>query len=271
MGFFKKDDPIELIKKGDFSKAIRIIKKRLENNKDDLNLKMKLGEAYEGLKDYENAVLTYLELASDFLKGLEKEKAYAVLKRAERIAPENQEVKERLNALEEKGEAFSFEIELEEKPQELEEEKSELFKIIKELFKLGDNASMKVTQAFELKKLRESEVLIREGEEGDSIFVIVNGKLGIFSSEYSESEPVVVLEKGEIVGEVSFLKGVPRTATVVAYQDSEIGELKGSKARELLSPYGDLLNFLEKKIEERVEILIEKIKKKGKSDDYKEN
>ncbi len=70
------------------------------------------------------------------------------------------------------------------------------------------------------------EVLLRQGEPGDSLLVIRRGRLGI-AARGADGGMVPVAERsaGEIVGEMSLLTGEPRSATVTALEESEIVEV----------------------------------------------
>jgi hypothetical protein len=56
------------------------------------------------------------------------------------------------------------------------------------------------------------EVVMREGERGDSYLVIENGEV----EASAEGRPIAMCGPGEGVGEIALLRKVPRTATVVA-------------------------------------------------------
>lgn len=64
-------------------------------------------------------------------------------------------------------------------------------------------------------------VLFREGDAGDSLYVLITGRLRVFVRAAS-GEDVLVAEigRGEIVGEMALLTGAPRSATVLAVRDS---------------------------------------------------
>lgn len=264
MAFFskKEEDHLALIQKGDFKKAIKVIFTRLKTSPNDLNLKLKLAECYDGLKDTENAVRVYIDTADNFLVSGEKEKSYALLKKAQKIYPDNEEIKEKLDALKAKKEveSFSFEIEIEKGLEnELTSEQQEIKEILKTIFPVGENALSKIVEGFEFLSLQDGETLIKEGDEGNSLFVIIDGKIKVYSKDFGE-EPIQILERGEILGEVSFLKGVPRTATLIAEGETRIGELKGDKAKEILNPYPELMKILDEILEKRVYLLISKMK-----------
>lgn len=55
--------------------------------------------------------------------------------------------------------------------------------------------------------------IIREREMESSLFILIRGTATVVSPR---KEPVAILKPGEVFGEVSFLGGLPRTASVVA-------------------------------------------------------
>jgi predicted acylesterase/phospholipase RssA/CRP-like cAMP-binding protein len=69
-------------------------------------------------------------------------------------------------------------------------------------------------------------VLFREGDAGDSLYVLFTGRLRVFVRSPS-GEDVLVAEigQGESVGEMALLTGGPRSATVIAVRDSVLVRL----------------------------------------------
>jgi CRP-like cAMP-binding protein len=72
------------------------------------------------------------------------------------------------------------------------------------------------------KKFKADEIIIHEGEENRDLYILSNGVLEV--SVKSEDKMIVVSEitPPEILGEISFLNGSPRTATVSAKTDVEM-------------------------------------------------
>jgi len=60
------------------------------------------------------------------------------------------------------------------------------------------------------------EVVFRQGEQGDRLFVVKSGVLEVIATPTDGSEPTVVayLGTGEVIGELALLTGSPRSATV---------------------------------------------------------
>ena len=87
----------------------------------------------------------------------------------------------------------------------------------------------------ESKKFKVGEVVIHEGEENRDLYILSKGTLEV--SVQDESKKIIVSEitAPEILGEISFLNGSPRTATVSAKTDVEIFILSYEKAKQEIS------------------------------------
>jgi CRP-like cAMP-binding protein len=85
-------------------------------------------------------------------------------------------------------------------------------------------------------------VLIREGEIGDSFFVVLEGTCSItVSANHGGLIPVTSIGVGSLVGEMSLLAGTPRTATVAATSDVVAARIERSALSKLLATRRDLL------------------------------
>ncbi len=82
-----------------------------------------------------------------------------------------------------------------------------------------------LVRASKPRQLKAGEVLLREGDEGDSFFIVLNGiyeARGVFEGR---ELPLAEIGIGDVIGEAGFLKDIPRTATVTALESSEVLEL----------------------------------------------
>ena len=72
-------------------------------------------------------------------------------------------------------------------------------------------------------RLQRGEVLFREGQRGDRLYVIVNGKIKLGRSSTDGRENLMaILGPGEMFGELSLFDPGPRTATATAVADTEL-------------------------------------------------
>ena len=74
-----------------------------------------------------------------------------------------------------------------------------------------------------IKKYPKNNIILVENEKGDTLYVIVKGKVKVTKfSESGEEIILAILHKGDFFGDMSLLDGKPRSATVVSNEDSEL-------------------------------------------------
>jgi CRP/FNR family transcriptional regulator, cyclic AMP receptor protein len=81
------------------------------------------------------------------------------------------------------------------------------------LGELNDNDVEWLAHSGGVRRLRDGEVIIREGEPLDTLFITLEGKLRVIVAEGRE---VARLGAGEVVGEIAFVEASPPSATVSA-------------------------------------------------------
>jgi small-conductance mechanosensitive channel/CRP-like cAMP-binding protein len=69
------------------------------------------------------------------------------------------------------------------------------------------------------------ETIIRAGEEGDSMFVVHHGNVAVQISDNGEARTVATLGEGDFFGEMALFTGEPRSAHVVAAEETEVLEI----------------------------------------------
>ncbi len=80
------------------------------------------------------------------------------------------------------------------------------------------------------------ETLMRQGDEGESFYVLVRGKLKGQIANSDSARPIEFeLQPGTVLGEMSLLTGLPRSATITAATDCELLEFDGRAFAHLLS------------------------------------
>jgi small-conductance mechanosensitive channel len=77
----------------------------------------------------------------------------------------------------------------------------------------------------------QGETLIKQGDQGDSMFILVSGQAVVEAERNGVTQYVTALGAGECFGEMSLLTGERRSATVVAQTDCEVVEI----ARQVLA------------------------------------
>ena len=86
-----------------------------------------------------------------------------------------------------------------------------------------------------VRDLRQGEVLVREGETDDHLYVVTSGALGVVKAAGTENELTLnVMRPGDVVGELSFLDGATRFASLVAVAESRVLGLSRGDLESLL-------------------------------------
>jgi HD-like signal output (HDOD) protein len=67
-----------------------------------------------------------------------------------------------------------------------------------------------------IRRLKSGEYLLREGELGQTFYVILNGLISVVKETGAGQREIAVLSEGDWVGEIAFTRQVPRTASAVA-------------------------------------------------------
>lgn len=81
-----------------------------------------------------------------------------------------------------------------------------------------DEASLDALEALSVnRRFQPGETLFRQGEPGTALFGVISGKIRVsVSSAQGQELHLNLIEPGEIVGEIAFIDGGPRTATGTA-------------------------------------------------------
>jgi sulfate permease, SulP family len=87
---------------------------------------------------------------------------------------------------------------------------------------LGDRRAQIVIAHLERKQLRAGEVLFREGDPGDRLFLLTAGTVTLVSAAGRGTHRIASFESGVMFGELAMIDGLPRSATAMAEQDAEL-------------------------------------------------
>lgn len=81
-------------------------------------------------------------------------------------------------------------------------------------------AYMRGGDHFDMTRLKAGDVVVRQGDEGATAYVIESGLLDVTREEAGVTKHIRQMGVGEVFGEMAILSPGPRTATVVAKEDS---------------------------------------------------
>lgn len=106
---------------------------------------------------------------------------------------------------------------------------------------LNDEESQILMDQGRLRRLPQGEVLFNEGESGDSMYVILQGRLHIYQTlDGGVVKTVAVLGYGAILGEVTLIDRQVRTASAASMEDTALFELNRSNVVSLIRAHPSL-------------------------------
>lgn len=114
---------------------------------------------------------------------------------------------------------------------------------------------------------KRGEAIVREGESGDSMFILVEGLLNVYILNNNGDEILVAkIKPGEFFGEMSLLTGDKRSAAVVAHSDSLVFTLNKEMIAPIIQNRPLLVEEFGKIITQRHKINLEKLLESGKKE-----
>src|SRR5207344_2912083 len=96
-----------------------------------------------------------------------------------------------------------------------------------------------------------AEILFREGDPGDALYVIVEGEVAVLA----EGPPRVEMARlgtGSFIGEVALMTDQPRSATVQAVADTELLRIDRKTLSNVLSTHGEVLTAVLRFVRDRL-------------------
>ena len=88
------------------------------------------------------------------------------------------------------------------------------------------------------------ETVIRAGDPGSSMFVVHKGRVTVQVSENGRPRTVATLNEGDFFGEMALFTGEPRTANVLALEETEVLEIGHAAMKRVFDTNPDLVESL---------------------------
>jgi len=115
---------------------------------------------------------------------------------------------------------------------------SEVLRILKEIplfHSLSDEHLSLVSGGFTINKVKKGEIIFYQSDESRDLYIVLEGSVKACLIDPEDKELVLnIFKKGDFFGELSLLDGRPRSATIIAIDDSVIGVLRREKFLTLL-------------------------------------
>ena len=101
----------------------------------------------------------------------------------------------------------------------------------------------------------ENEIIFDEGDHGDSLFVIISGKINVTQNDNS----IAVLGAGKCIGEMALLDQEPRSARATSFDDSILLKIHQEGFYELMASNPDIMKQIVKMLTRRVRMMNKKL------------
>lgn len=247
------------VSKSNWKSAIPEMEKLFAIDPDPI-IRVRMGDAYQKLNQKPDAVKEYVRAADLYAQSGAVVKALAQYKLALRIDPSNQSAQEKLVAL------HSNKTIKENKAEPVEAQQQKPASSVIPLFAgLTQQEFDAFTKVMNVHPLPAETSIVEQNDTGKSVYIIASGSVKVYATLLSgERVNLAVLWPGDFFGEISFLTGKPRTATVQTAEDSVILEVTEDKLREITSQRPHILEVLQKYSEMRSKGTTEKILKSNK-------
>ena len=258
----------------EYDKALEAIKKELWKNPNQLNLRLRQAEILDLQGKRHKAIFIYRDVAETQARDGFYARAIAIYKKILRLDPEQNIHSEMARLIEEDRRIKLESQRRRERDSALGEEAAETDQELKELqastlFSSFERETLvEIIASTELRSYDEGDIIVTEGEEGSSLFLIVGGTVKVFTrTEDGKNIALAQLGPGDFFGEVSLLTGRPRTATITARTEVTAIELDRASIDRIANDHPEvrqvLEDFYERRAKETVEAVIKRIRAEG--------
>ncbi len=243
--------------KADWKTAISEMEKLYAIQPDPI-LRVRIGDAYQKLNNKAEAVKEYIRAADLYGEKGAVVKALAQYKLALRVDPSNHAAHERIEALH--SNKAMKEVKAVPAEQDANRQQIAASSVIPLFAGFSQEEFNAFTKVMNVHPLPAGMPIVEQNDTGKSVYVIANGSVKIFTTLLSgERVDLATLGSGDFFGEISFLTGKPRTATVETTEDSVILEVTEDKLREITAQKPGIMDMLKKYSEMRTKGTMNKI------------
>ncbi len=111
------------------------------------------------------------------------------------------------------------------------------FSNAKVLNMLDDDGRRQLMEAATAEKYTDGQVVMKEGEPGDAMYIIIDGIASVSIDDLGLNKPVAELTDGAFFGEMGVITDQPRSATVKAYGGLSVLKIPKKAVQKILEQY----------------------------------
>jgi len=242
-----KSQAQKYISKGNYKKALGEFQKIIKLDPVDLRARLRVGDLLQKLGRTGEAVAQYKQLTRHYAKEGFLIQAISLNKIILRIDPSQEGIDKELADL---YAQIGISSQIPAKGQKVKKKLPEI-----PLFsELNRDELHQVVSRLKAKHVARGSLICKEGDPGDSIYIISSGKVGVLKYSKSKQEDILLatLREGDFFGEFGFFSDQKRHATVRALANLEVLEISRNDFDEIAKVHprmrSILLNFYKKRI-----------------------
>jgi len=134
-----------------------------------------------------------------------------------------------------------------------------LFSNARVLRALDEPGRRRLLEASQACTFPDGAVVVREGDPGDALYIIVEGIASVTADDLGSEKPVAELTDGAIFGEMGVITNQPRSATVSARGELKALKIPREAIRKILEDYPKVRELVAKIGVARTEDTMEKM------------
>lgn len=244
----------KFLRKADWRSAIREMERLFALDPDPM-VRVRIGDARQKLGQKTEAVKEYIHAADLYADGGFVVKALAQYKLALRLDPTSKDAQDKIESL------HSNKTITESKREPIEIGTKEPTRSVIPLFSdLTQEEFNDFTKRMIIHTIPPGKPIINEGDMGKSVFILTRGSVKIFSTIGGKKMELASLHVSDFFGEIAFLTGKPRTATVETVEETDVLEVAENDLNEMIGKSPRIRAVLHNYHEQRVKSTIEKVK-----------
>ena len=122
-----------------------------------------------------------------------------------------------------------------------------------------------MNKRFEKKTFEPYEYLFKEGSHSEAAYLITSGKVEIRKGEHTDHpQTLAVLEKGEVVGEMSLFDDTPPMASAIAIEETVVSAISRDEFQRRVNAMDPLMKGICQIMVQRIRKMTESYGKKNK-------
>jgi len=242
------------IGKANWKGAIAEMEKLFAIDEDPI-IRVRIGDARQKLGQKAGAVKEYIQAADLYAEKGFVVKALAQYKLALRLDPANKEATGKMELLHTNKTVSELKLE------PIEDGALQPTRSVIPLFsELTQEEFNEFTKRMIIHTMPPGKAIVKEGETGRSVFVLTRGSVRVSAAIQGKKVELAVLQSSDFFGEIAFLTGKPRTATVETTEESDVLEVAEEDLNDMIGKSPRIREVLQNYHAMRVQSTLEKVK-----------